>query len=447
MVKIIELLENFFSIKSRGSTVGREIAGGTTTFMTLAYIIVVQPVVLSKAGMDFGSVLGATCLSSAFACFIMGFYANYPVALAPAMGQNFYFAYVVVLSMGISWQTTLASTLTAGIIFFLLTLSGLREKIMDSLPKSLLNAMAAGIGFMIALVGFEWAGIITPHPGTIVGLGKLNSPPVLLSLAGIVITSILLVKKVSGAILLGIIATAITGMAAGIIKLDGVFSTPPSINPTFLKFDFSAFISWDFITVTLVFLFLDIFDTIGTLAAIAPAAGLMKDGHLTGGRKALIADASGTVTGALLGTSTITCYVESAAGIESGARTGMAAVVAGLLFLTALFFLPVIKIIGGGIAVSDNIYLYPVTSPALIVVGVMMMDAVKEINWDVYEESIPAFLTIAIMTFSINITEGIAFGLISYSFLSLISGKAGKVAWPVHICAVLMTARYLFLVN
>jgi AGZA family xanthine/uracil permease-like MFS transporter len=442
---MLEFADSFFSVSERGSTIGREIAGGITTFMTLAYIIVVQPVVLSSAGMDFGSVMGATCIASAIACFIMGVWANYPVAIAPAMGQNFYFAYTAVLAMHIPWQTVLAATLAAGIIFFFLTVAGLREKVMDSMPSSLLRAMSAGIGLLIALVGLEWAGIITAHPGTLVGLGDLHSPPVILAISGLVITSVLLARNVPGAILTGIVATTVAGIMSGQLHVDSVFSSPPSLAPTFLQFDFSGFDSMEMVTVTAVFLFLDIFDTIGTLAGVAPAAGFMKNGRIEGAGRALLADASGTVVGALLGTSTLTCYVESAAGIQAGARTGIAAIVTGLLFMASLFLMPLIDVVGGGITVSDSAVLYPVTSPALVIVGVMMMGAVRDIEWDRYDEAIPAFLTITVMGFTVSITEGIAFGLIAYSLLSVFTGRAGKVAWPLHACAMFMMLRYVFL--
>ncbi len=322
-------LERRFGIAERGSSLRNEVVGGATTYLTLAYIVFVQPAVLSAAGMDFGAVVMATCIGSAFACVLMGLPANYPIALAPAMGHNFYFAFTVVLGMGIAWQTALGAIFVAGVLFFLLTVAGIRQTVMDALPSSLMNAIGCGIGLLIALIGLEWSGIIVAKPGTYVGLGTLSDHHVLLALFGLSATSILLVKRIPGAILVGIVLTAIVGAIAGLVKFQGVVSVPPSISPTLLKLDFSGLFSFHMLVVIAVFLFLDVFDTIGTLVGVAPEAGLVKDGKVDIDTKALMADAGGTVFGSLLGTSTITCYVESAAGIQSGARTGLAALVTG----------------------------------------------------------------------------------------------------------------------
>jgi AGZA family xanthine/uracil permease-like MFS transporter len=441
------LLERQFKLSRRQSSVPDELIGGATTYMTLAYIVFVQPVVLSSAGMDFGAVLTATCLSSAFACILMGLAANYPIALAPAMGHNFYFTYTVVLAMGISWQAALAATFAAGLIFLVLTWAGIRRRVMDALPSSLMNAIGCGIGLMIALVGLEWAGIIVAKPGTYVGLGELGLPPVLLALFGLAVTSVLLVRRVPGAILIGIVLTTVMGVSVGLIRFHGVVSAPPSIRPTFFQLDLAGLLSWDMLVVVAVFLFLDVFDTIGTLVGIAPEAGLTKNGRVDIGREALMVDASGTVVGSLLGTSTITCYVESAAGIQSGARTGLAAVTTGLLLLVTPLFYPLVKLVEGGIAVSESVKLYPVTAPALIIVGVLMMKAAGKVDWSEPLDAIPAFLTIIIMPLAVSITDGIAFGLIAYSGLSIVAGKARDLAWPLHLCAVLLLLRYVFLTH
>jgi AGZA family xanthine/uracil permease-like MFS transporter len=438
-------VNRWFGIVERESSLRSEVVGGATTYMTLAYIVFVQPVVLSAAGMDFGAVMCATCLGSAFACFLMGLLANYPIALAPAMGHNFYFAYTVVLGMGISWQAALGGTFVAGVLFVILSLTGIRKRIIDALPTSLMNAIGCGIGLMIALIGMEWSGIIVAKPGTFVGLGDLSSPPVLLALLGLTITSALMVRRVSGAILIGIVVATVAGLTTGLIEYNGIVSAPPSLSPTFLKLDLRGLFSVEMLLVVAVFLFLDVFDTIGTLVGIAPEAGLMKDDKLDIKTNALLADAGGTVAGSLLGTSTITCYVESAAGIESGARTGLAALVTGALLLTTPFFYPLVEMVGGGIVMSKTLTLHPVTAPALIIVGVMMMKAAAKIEWSEPSEAIPAFLTIIVMTLAVSITDGIAFGLISYSGLSLVCGKARKVPWPLHLCAVLMLLRYVFL--
>jgi AGZA family xanthine/uracil permease-like MFS transporter len=388
----------------------------------------------------------ATCIGSAFACILMGLLANYPIALAPAMGHNFYFAYAVVLGMGISWQQALTAVFIAGIIFLILSLTSIRHQIINAVPKSLGNAIGCGIGLLISLVGFEWGGIIVSKPGTYVGLGDLGSPPVLITLAGLTLTAIFYVRKIAGATLLGIVATAVIALTFGVVKFHGVFSAPPSLAPTFCHFDFSGFFTLDMLVVIATFLFLDIFDTLGTLIGVAPEAGLVKDGKFEIKRNALLADAGGTVAGALLGTSTITSYVESSTGIQAGARTGLAALVTGGLFLITPFFYPLIQLIGGGVKVADAVVLYPITSPALIIIGVMMMKGAKDIDWYSPAEAIPAFLTIIVMQLSVSITDGIAFGFISYSILSIFSGKFRSTGLAIHICALVLLLRYIFFV-
>jgi AGZA family xanthine/uracil permease-like MFS transporter len=442
--KPMGIIERRFQIRARGSTVRNEVVGGITTYATLAYILVVQPIVLSMTGMEFGAVLSATAIGSASACFIMGLVANYPIALAPAMGHNFYFALTVVLGMGISWRAALTATLIAGILFLLLTLAGLRKQVLDALPDSLMNAISVGIGLLIALVGLEWSGIIVDAQGTLVRLGNLSSPPVLLSLAGLAILSVLLVRKVPGALLIGLLSTALLGLLLGITDFKGVLSAPPSLAPTAFQLDFSLLLQPEFWIVVAVFLFLDVFDTIGTLVGIAPEAGMMKEGNIEIGNRALVADAGGTIAGSLLGTSTITCYIESAAGIQAGARTGFAAIFTGMLLLVSPFFYPLVQTIAGGVKMSETLTLYPVTAPVLIIIGVMMMKRSPGIRWESPVTAIPALLTIVIMMLSVSITDGIAFGLISYSLLSLAAPE--EKAHPIiHVLAVLLVLRYVFL--
>jgi len=440
------VLERIFGIQARHSTLRNEIIGGVSTYVALAYILIVQPIVLSAAGMDFGAVLTATAVGSAIACFIMGFYANYPVALAPAMGHNFYFAFAVVLGMGISWQAALAATFAAGVIFVLLTFIGIRQHILKALPMSLMNAIGVGIGLLIALVGLEWSGIIVGAPGTLVGLGNLSEPSVLLSLFGLAVISVLMVRGVSAAFIIGIVISAVAGIMFNIIEYKGVFSAPPSLAPTAFQLDLSLLAGSEFWVVVAVFLFLDIFDTLGTLVGIAPEAGMVKkDGLPDISSRALLADGSGTVVGALLGTSTITSYVESASGIAAGARTGLAAVVTGVLLLLSPLLYPLIQTVAGGVKLSETLTLYPVTAPVLIIIGVVMMKRVRDIDWERYAEAIPAFLTIVVMMLSVSITEGIAFGVISYSFLSFFDRKS-RVHWLIHVIALILLGRYLFLV-
>lgn len=440
------MFERYFKLTEHDSTLNREILGGVTTYLAMVYIVFVQPAVLSAAGMDFGAVLMATCIGSAFACILMGLLANYPIALAPGMGHNFYFAYAVVLGMGIGWPQALTAVFIAGIIFFILSLTSIRHQIINAVPKSLGNAIGCGIGLLISLVGFEWGGIVVSKPGTYIGLGDLGSPPVLITLAGLALTAIFYVRKVAGATLLGIVATAGIALTFGVVKFHGVFSAPPSLAPTFCHFDFSGFFTLDMVVVIATFLFLDIFDTLGTLIGIAPEAGLVKDGKFEISRNALLADAGGTVAGALLGTSTITSYVESSTGIQAGARTGLAAVVTGILLLLTPFFYPLIQLIGGGVKVSGGVTLYPITSPALIIIGVMMMKGARDIDWQTPAEAIPAFLTIIVMQLSVSITDGIAFGFISYSILSIFSGKFRSLGFAIHICALVLLLRYIFFV-
>lgn len=438
------MLEKLFQLKEHNTTVSQEIIGGLTTFMTMAYIIFVQPAVLSAAGMDFGAVMIATCVSSAVAIFLMAFLANYPIALAPAMGHNFFFVYTVCLAMGIPWQTALGANFLSGAAFIVLSFFGLREALVNSIPNSLKQAIAVGIGLFIALIGFQWAGIVTYNPGTIVGLGDLHSPPVLLAVFGLVVITILYTLKVKGAIVLGIIITALVGIPTGLVKYYGVLSAPPSVAPTFFKLNVGAALTLTLLPTIFILFFLDLFDTVGTLIGVSEQAGLVKDGKLPRARKALLSDAVGTVTGTIMGTSTVTSYIESSTGVASGARTGLANVTTGVLFLVALLFYPLVRMIGGGYGVEGGV-LYPVTAPALIIVGTLMMSGVTRIDWRDFTEAIPAFLTIVIMPYAYSITEGIAVGFIFYTMLKLVTGKIREVHPILIIFSILFVLRYVFL--
>ncbi len=438
------MLERLFKLKQHGTTVSQEIIGGLTTFMTMAYIIFVQPAVLSAAGMEFGAVMVATCISSAVAIFLMAFLANYPIALAPAMGHNFFFVYTVCLAMGVPWQTALGANFISGALFIILSFFGFREALVNAIPNSLKQAIAVGIGLFIALIGFQWAGIVTYTPGTIVGLGDLNSPPVLLAIFGLFLITVLYTLKIKGAIVIGIIITAIIGIPTGIVKYYGILSAPPSVAPTFFKLDIGAALTFSLIPTIFILFFLDMFDTVGTLIGVSEQAGFVKDGKLPKARQALLSDAIGTVTGTLMGTSTVTSYIESSTGVASGARTGLANATTGLLFLIALFFYPLVRMIGGGFAVEAG-FLYPVTAPALIIVGTLMMSGVTKIDWKDFSEAIPAFLTIVIMPYAFSITEGIAVGFIFYTLLKLVTGKIKDVHPILIVFAVLFILRYIFL--
>jgi AGZA family xanthine/uracil permease-like MFS transporter len=375
----------------------------------------------------------------------MAFLANYPIALAPGMGQNFYFSYIVVLTLGYSWQETLGAVFIAGLVFILLSTVGLREALMNILPNCLKNSIPVGIGLLIALVGLEWSGMVVSHPITYVTLGDLTSTPTLLSIFGLMVMAILFALRIRGAILIGFLLAAVAGLIIGIIEFKGVFASPPSLAPTLLKLEIpNVFVNPELITVIFVFLFLDIFDTIGTLIGVSQPAGFMVNGKLPRARQALLSDAVATSAGALLGTSTITSYIESTTGISAGGKTGLTNIVVAILFLLAIFLNPIVQLIGAGHEIG-GITVYPVIAPALIIVGCMMFKNIVNIDWEDYSESIPAFLTLLMMPLTFSITEGISFGVISYVLLKVIRGKARKIHWLLYLFAILFVARYIWL--
>ena len=336
----MRFLERKFALAERGTTVRTETLAGVTTFLTMAYIIFVQPAVLSACGMDFGAVLVATCLSTACATALMAWLANYPIAVAPAMGHNFFFAYSVVLGMHVPWRVALGCVAIAGLLFVATAGIGLRERLITAIPGSLKRAIAAGIGLLIATIGLEWAGIVVAAPGTLVALGSFRSRPVLLALAGLAWTSVLVARRVPGAFLWGILASTLAGLSLGIVRYEGVASLPPSIAPTLFQLDIVGAFAPGMMAAVLVFFFLALFDSVGTLVAVGEQAGLMRGGTLPRAREALLADALGTVAGAALGTSTVTAYIESGAGVAAGGRTGLSSLVTALLFLLSLFLYP-----------------------------------------------------------------------------------------------------------
>jgi len=439
------MLQKLFKLKENQTDLKTEAMAGVTTFMTLSYIIFVQPTVLSACGMDFGAVLVATCLASATATILMGIFANYPIALAPGMGQNFFFAYTVVVGMGIPWETALGAVFISGVLFLFLSFFGFREKLIDGIPASLKEAIAVGIGLFIAMIGFQWSGIVVSSPSTIVSLGSLQSAPVLVSLFGLLIIVIMMAMRVRGALLWGILATALAGLPLGVVKYHGVVGPVPSLMPTFLKLDIPGAFDLGLVSVIFVFFFLALFDSVGTLIGVSSQAGLLVKGKLPRAREALAADAFGSVSGALLGTSTVTAYVESAAGVAEGGRTGLANIITGLLMLSGLCLYPLSRMVGDGFQLPDGSQIYPVVAPALIVVGSMMLRNVSRISWNDTTESIPAFLTMVLMPFTFSITEGIAFGFISYSLLKLIAGRGREVHGLVYLFAALFVVRYIFL--
>ena len=452
-------MENFFKLKEHGTDVKTEVIAGLTTFMTMAYILAVNPSILGATGMDTGAIFTATALASAIGSFCMALFANLPFVLSAGMGLNAYFAYTVVLGMGYSWEVALTAVFVEGIIFIILSLTNVREAIFNAIPASLKVAVSVGIGLFITFIGLQNAHIVVDG-STLVGLFSFNGSvkagtfqsegiTVVLALIGLLITAFLVIKNVKGNILLGILITWVLGIIcqltglyvpnaeAGFYSLipSGIISAPASVTPTLFKMDFSAIASLNFVVVVFAFLFVDIFDTLGTLIGCATKANMLdKEGKLPGIKGALMADAVGTTVGACLGTSTITTFVESSSGIAEGGRTGLTSIVSGLLFILALFFSPIF------LAIPSF-----ATAPALIVVGFFMMQSVAKINWSDMLEAIPAFICIFAMPFMYSISEGISFGVISFVVLNAVAGKAKKITPLMWVLAVLFILKYIFL--
>jgi AGZA family xanthine/uracil permease-like MFS transporter len=439
------MLRRLFRLDEQGTDVRTEVLGGVTTFMTMAYIVFVNPAVLSGAGMDFGAVMTATCLSAAIATFAMGLLANYPIALAPGMGENFFFLSVC-MTMGVSWQVGLAAVFISGIVFILLTFLRIREMIIDAIPLSLKHAIAVGIGLFIAYIGLVGAGIAEKsNTGMLMRLGDLSRPPTMVACAGLIVTITLMARRIKGAILIGILFGTVLAWAMNLIEWQGLVASPPSIAPTFLKLDLRGLMNAAMIPVIVIFLFMAVFDAIGTLIGVSERAGYLKDGRLPRATRALLADSSGTVVGSLCGTSTVTAYIESATGVEAGARTGLANMVTGVLFVFVLFLSPLVKMVGGGVSLEGGGALQPMTAPALIVVGCLMVESIRKINWQEFTEAFPAFLVIIGIPFAWSIADGIAFGFISYPALKLLTGRWREASPLVYILGLLFIARYVFL--
>jgi len=436
-----QALEKVFHLQANQTNVRQELLGGLTTFMTMSYIIFVQPAILGQTGMDKGAVMVATCLASALATLLTGILANYPIAQAPAMGHNVFFAVTVCGLMGYSWQVALGANFISGIIFLILALLGLAGKLIEIIPDSLKNAIAAGIGLLIALVGLEYAGIVVSTPGVLVGLGDLGSKPVILVFLGLLVISVLMAWKVPGALLWGILVTAAVGWPLGVVQYQGIISAPPSLDPTLFRLDIVGALKSGLVPIIFVFFFLDVFDTVGTLVGVCAPAGFFKNGKLPRANQAMLADAAGTVVGTVLGTSTVTSYIESSTGIAQGARTGLANLMTAVLFLAALFLSPLAAMVGGSFVYKDQV-LHPVIAPPLIIVGFLMMKAVARINWEEVSEAIPAFLTLVVMPLAVSITDGMAFGFISYSLIKLARGEGKKVHWLIYLISVLLLVRY-----
>lgn len=428
-------MEKFFKLKENNTDVKTEFIAGLTTFMTMAYILIVNPSILSAAGMDQGAVFTATALSAVIATLIMGLYAKLPFAQAPGMGLNAFFAYTIVIQMGYSFEFALTAVLLEGIIFILLTIFNVREAIVDSIPRGIKNAISVGIGLLISLIGLEGAGIVVhTDGGTIVSLGNIVSGSGLLAIIGLLITSVLIAKNVKGALFIGMIITAIIGIPMGITPMPSkIISMPPSIAPTFFKFDFHNIFSLDMVIALFTLLFMDMFDTIGTLVGVATKAKMLdKDGKVPNIKKALFSDAVGTTLGAFLGTSTVSTFVESASGVAEGGRTGLTAVSTAFMFFLALFFAPLFAIITPA-----------VTASALVLVGLFMIEPIKEIDLHDFTEAIPAFLTIIMMPFAYSISDGIVFGVISYIILKLFTGKRKEISLTTVILGLVFLLKFL----
>lgn len=431
--KLTSRLDNYFEISKRGSNIKTEMVAGVTTFMTMAYILIVNPSILSAAGMDSGAVFTATVLSSIVATLVMGVYAKLPFAQAPGMGLNAFFAFTVVLTMGYSYQFALTAVLLEGLIFIALTAFNVREAIVDSIPNNIKKAISVGIGLFIALIGLEGAGVIKQGEGTLVSLGDVTSPTAFLALLGVVLTGILMARKVKGALFLGMIATAIIGIPMGVTAIpDAIISMPPSIQDTLFAFEWNNVFSLDMLIVLFTLLFMDMFDTIGTLVGVATKSKMLdENGKVPNIKKALFADAIGTTFGACVGTSTVSTFVESAAGVAEGGRTGLTAVSTALMFGVALFFAPLFGVITPS-----------VTCAALVIVGLFMLEPIMEIDLVDWTEALPAFLTIIMMPLAYSIADGIAFGVISYIIIKLATGKYKDISFTTVIVGLVFMLKF-----
>lgn len=441
-------MKKYFQFEELGTNYRREFIGGLTTFLAMAYILVVNPLTLTLASvpdlpdamrMDYGAVFVATALASALGSIVMGLLGKYPLALAPGMGLNAFFAYTVVLGSGIPWQHALGAVFISGVFFLILTLTGLREKIINAIPVELKHAVGAGIGLFITFIGLQNAGIIVNNDATLVGLGDLTAGNTLLSIFGIVITVIMMTRGIKGAVFFGMVITVIFGIIFNLIETpEKVVDTVPSLAPTFgaafSSFTDSSFYTTAMLGIILTFLFVDFFDNAGTLVAVANQAGMMKDNKLPNAGRALISDSIASTAGAVLGTSTVTSYIESSAGVASGARTGFASLVTAGLFILSLFFFPLLSVVTA-----------PVTAPALIIVGVLMVSSLGKIEWSKFEIAVPAFLTMIAMPLSYSIATGIAVGFIFYPITMIVKGRAKEVNPIMYFFFVIFLLYFIFL--
>lgn len=426
------MLTKLFGFNPKETTVRTEVMAGLTTFLTMAYILAVNPNILSETGMDKGALFTTTVIMAGISTIFMGLYAKLPFAIAPGMGLNAFFAYTVCMVMGYSWQFALTAVFLEGLLFILLTVTNLREKIVDVLPDTLKKAIGAGIGLYIAFIGLKSANIIVDNPATLVSLGDISTGSALLGVIGIAVTSILLVKNVKGALLFGILVTTLLGIPLGVTKFDGVVSIPPSVEPIFMQFEWTNVFTKDMLVIVFTFLFVDLFDCIGTVIGVTERAGMVKNGKIPRLKEVFVVDSISTTVGAMMGTSTLAVYVESAAGVNEGGRSGLTAFTTGVLFLLALFLSPLFLAIPAA-----------ATTPVLVLVGLMMMGSVLNVNFSDYSESIPAFICILFMPLCYSISDGIVLGHLSYIFINLLSGKYKKVSIGMCILAVFFLLKFV----
>lgn len=427
------MLTKLFGFNPKETTIRTEVMAGLTTFLTMAYILAVNPNILSETGMDKGALFTTTVIMAGISTIFMGLYAKLPLALAPGMGLNAFFAYTVCTVMGYSWQFALTAVFLEGLLFILLTVTNLREKIVDVLPDTLKKAISAGIGLYIAFIGLKSANIIVDNPATLVSLGDITTGSALLGVIGIAVISILLVKNVKGALLFGILATTLLGIPLGETNFDGIVSVPPSIEPIFMQFEWTNIFTKDMLVIVFTLLFVDLFDCIGTVIGVTERAGMVKDGKIPRLKEVFMVDSVSTAVGAMMGTSTVAVYVESAAGVNEGGRSGLTAFTTGIFFLLALFLSPLFLAIPAA-----------ATTPVLVLVGLMMMASVLNVNFSDYSESIPAFICILFMPLCYSISDGIVLGHLSYIFINLLSGKYKKVSIGMCILAVFFLLKFIF---
>lgn len=430
----MDSIKRYFGFQEAGTDLRTELLAGVTTFLTMAYIIFVNPAILGDAGMPKESVFIATCLVAALASLIMGLYANYPVACAPGMGLNAYFAYAVVKGMGFTWEAALGAVFISGCLFLLVTLFRVREAIINGIPKTLRVAITAGIGLFLGIISLKTAGVITGSPATLVTLGNLHQPTTILAIVGFFLIVTLDALRVRGAILIGIVAVTVLSFFFGGNQFHGIVSMPPSIEPTLFKLDIKAALSTGVINVILVFFLVELFDATGTLMGVANRAGLLVEGKMQRLNKALLADSTAIVAGSVLGTSSTTAYIESASGVQAGGRTGMTAVTVAVLFLACLFIAPLAGVVPAY-----------ATAPALLYVSCLMLRDMVDVSWDDATEAVPAALTALLMPFTYSIANGVAFGFIAYAGLKLLTGRAKEVKAIVWIIAIVFLFRYFYL--